>query len=181
MKKRTGRLIDEALVIEAQAGSASALDALIRRWQRRMYAYARRLLGREDEAWDACQEAWIGIVRGLRKLDDPGAFPARAYRIVTNKCKDRLHREMRQRELHERLAKEDGSDREIDSGSTELRDAFARLSGEMQAVLTLRYFEGFALVEIGEILGVAEGTVKSRLHRARTELKRILEKEHERL
>jgi DNA-directed RNA polymerase specialized sigma24 family protein len=55
MNKRTGQLVDETLVIEAQAGSAAALDALVHRWQRRLYAYAGRLLGHDDKAWDAVE------------------------------------------------------------------------------------------------------------------------------
>jgi RNA polymerase sigma-70 factor (ECF subfamily) len=172
---RTGQLIDAGLVIEAQAGSATALDALVQRWQRRMYAYARRLLGQDDKAWDACQEAWIGIVRGLQKLDDPSAFAAWAYRIVTNKCKDRLTQEARDRWLNQEFAANSAAGQPAKE-STELREAIGLLPGPMQAVLTLRYFEGFALSEIGQILGVPEGTIKSRLNRARVELKRILEK-----
>ena len=175
MNKRTGQLVDEALVIEAQAGSAAALDALVHRWQRRLYAYARRLLGHEDKAWDACQDAWLGIVNGLGKLDDPSAFAAWAYRIVTNKCKNRLSQEARDRWLNlELAANTDAIGRTKDP--LELREAIGLLPRDMQAVLALRYFEGFAVNEIAGILGIPEGTIKSRLSRARAELKKILEK-----
>ena len=129
----------------------------------------------DDKAWDACQEAWIGIVKGLRKLDDPSAFAAWAYRIVTNKCKDRLTQEARDRWLNQEFAAGSAPGQPV-TESMELREAIRLLPGHMQAVLTLRYFEGFALSEIAEILGVPEGTIKSRLNRARAELKRILEK-----
>jgi RNA polymerase sigma-70 factor (ECF subfamily) len=151
------------------------MDALVHRWQRRMYAYARRLLVQEDKAWDACQEAWIGIVRGLRKLDDPGAFAGWAYRIVTNKCKDRLSQDTRAKWLSLELA-DNAHARQETTDPLELKEAIDLLPGHMQAALTLRYIEGFALGEIAEILGVPEGTIKSRLSRARAELKRILEK-----
>ena len=177
MNSQADRIIDEALVIEAQAGSAVAMDALVRRWQRRLYVYARRWLGREDKAWDACQEAWIGIVRGLRRLDDPGTFAAWAYRIVTNKCKDRLSRDARDKWLSDELAANVRQDARGDAADRlELNEAISLLPGPMQAVLILRYFEGFALGEMADILGVPEGTVKSRLARARAELKHILEK-----
>jgi len=175
------RVIDEALVIEAQAGGGGAMDALVRRWQRRLFVYAQRLLGHEDAAWDACQDAWIGIVRGLRKLDDPGVFAAWAYRIVTNKCKDRLSRDARARWLSNELAatadaRRGDRDAARDTADRlDVADAVGLLPGPMQAVLTLRYFEGFSLGEIAEILGVPEGTIKSRLSRARAELKQILE------
>jgi len=173
------RVIDEALVLEAQAGGGAAMDALVRRWQRRLFVYARRLMGREDAAWDACQEAWIGIVRGLRKLDDPGLFAAWAYRIVTNKCKDRLSRDARARWLNAEWSRVEQADsdhahRQVSDG-LDMKEAIGLLPGPMQAVLTLRYFEGFSLGEIAGILGVPEGTIKSRLSRARAELKRKLE------
>lgn len=175
MDSQAHRVIDEALVIEAQAGSAAALDVLVHRWQRRMYGYARGLLGRDDKAWDACQEAWIGIVRGLRALDDPGAFAAWAYRIVTNKCKDRLTQDARAAWLNGEAAANAEARRDT-KDSLELKEAIGLLPGPMQAVLALRYFEGFAINEMAGILGVPEGTVKSRLNRARTELKTIWEK-----
>lgn len=175
MNKQIRQLIDEGLVIEAQAGSTSAIDALVQRWQRRMYAYAKRILGQDDKAWDACQEAWIGIVKGLRKLDDPSAFAAWAYRILTNKCKDRLSRDVRERWLNREFAANiDAVQRTHEP--LNLREAIGLLPGHMQAVVTLRYFEGFAIHEIVEIFGVPEGTIKSRLSRARAELKKILEK-----
>lgn len=166
MDSQTDRIINESLVIEAQAGSAAAMDALVRRWQRRFYAHARRLLGQEDKAWDACQETWIGIVRGLHKLNEPGAFAAWAYRIVTNKCKDRLTRDARAKWASIEQAVSVQSYQNT-TDSLELREAINLLSGQMQAVLVLRYFEGFALSEISQILGVPEGTIKSRLNRAR--------------
>ena len=177
MDSQANRVIDEALVIEAQAGSVAAMDALVRRWQRRLYVYARRWLSQEDKAWDACQEAWIGIVRGLRRLDDPGTFAAWAYRIVTNKCKDRLSRDARAKWLSDELAViADAHQDDRDAADRlELTEAIGLLPGPMQAVLMLRYFEGFALGEMADILGVPEGTVKSRLSRARAELKTILE------
>ncbi len=117
-----------------------------------MYAYARRLLSQDDKAWDVCQEAWIGIVRGLRKLDDPSAFAAWAYRIITNKCKDRLSEEARDRWLNQEFAVNSDADQRADE-SMELREAIGLLPGHMQAVLTLRYFEGFAVNEVAGDLG----------------------------
>ena len=176
MTDASSRLIDETLVLEAQAGNARAVDLLVARWQGRLHAYAKRLLGRDDDAaWDACQDAWVGIAKGLPKLNDPAAFAAWAYRIVTNKCRDHIRRQVRQKELHERLARENGSSVTGGTGSLELKEAFERLSPDMQAVLTLHYFEHFAVVEIADILGIAEGTVKSRLHRARAQLKKLME------
>ncbi|MBN2584415.1 MAG: RNA polymerase sigma factor [Planctomycetes bacterium] len=169
------QLLDEVLVVEAQDGNGAAWELLFRRWQRRLWRHARRLLGREDTAWDACQDAWMAMLRGLPRLDDPAAFSGWAYRIVTHKCVDRLRVEKRHRDLWHDVAADYPT--EDSSGTThlELKQALGQLSGPMQSVLVLRYVEGFTVNEMAAILDVAEGTVKSRLHRARAELKKLME------
>jgi RNA polymerase sigma-70 factor, ECF subfamily len=91
------RLNDELLVLRCQEGDAEAFEALVGRWQRRLWRYAWRLTGDESAAWDALQEAWIGISRGIGRLADAAAFPAWAYRIVSNKCRDSIRRDLRRR------------------------------------------------------------------------------------
>lgn len=79
------RINDELLVIRAQEGAVEALSELIQRWQDRLWRLAWRLTDDEQAAWDVLQEAWIVISRRIRRLDDPAAFPAWAYRITTPK------------------------------------------------------------------------------------------------
>jgi RNA polymerase sigma-70 factor (ECF subfamily) len=178
MSRRT-RIEDELLVLRSQEGDVAAFDELVDRWQERLWRHAWRLLGNEDAAWDALQEAWIGISRGIRRLEDPAAFPAWAYRITSNKCRDRIRRERRRREAvaayfdQIRHAEEEAS--ACEERSADLREALSRLPGRDRAILSLRYQEGFDTAEIAEILRVPEGTVKSRLHYARKRLRKYLE------
>lgn len=88
MRDAAGQLVDELLVMEAQSGNAKAVEALVRRWQKRLWQYARRLTGSSDAAWDVTQESWLGVVRGIRKLNDPARLRPWLYRIVTNKAND---------------------------------------------------------------------------------------------
>ncbi|MHC4983566.1 MAG: RNA polymerase sigma factor [Planctomycetota bacterium] len=185
MVERTKRprelLLDELLVMRCQDGEAAALDELVGRWQRSLWAYARRLTGDDASAWDAVQEAWLGIVRGIGRLDDPARFRPWAFRILTNKCADEIRRRMRSRRLFERI------DRDAEpktrpagaaaSGRVEILKAALRLlPGEQRAILSLRYAEDFSTAEIADVLGIPEGTVKSRLHHARNRLKDIMER-----
>ena len=86
MMKRTRREIaDELCVLACQDGDSRAFDRLVKRWQKPLWLHARRVTGRDDLAWDALQEAWLAIVRGLRRLSDPGRFEAWAHGIVRNK------------------------------------------------------------------------------------------------
>jgi RNA polymerase sigma-70 factor, ECF subfamily len=174
------RLNDELLVLRCQEGDAEAFGQLVERWQERFWRHARRLTGEDAAAWDALQEAWIGISRGLRRLAEPAAFSGWAYRIVTHKCRDWLRRQRRQRRMDDLYRAEVQESCELAGeqyGS--LREALSHLSGPDRALVSLRYEDGFSTAQIAAILGVPEGTVKSRLFYARKRLKQFLENSDE--
>ncbi|HEY4760599.1 MAG TPA: sigma-70 family RNA polymerase sigma factor [Thermoguttaceae bacterium] len=176
---RHERLNDELLVLRCQEGDAEAFEALVGRWQERLWRHARRLTGDENTAWDVLQEGWIGICRGLNRLVDPAAFPAWAYQIISNKCRDRIRREKRYREAaelySERIYREQTEAIEVKNQYATLKEALEHLPGHVRAILSLRYEEGFDTAEIAAILGVPDGTVKSRLFHARQKLSKYLE------
>ena len=180
MEPTTDRLADELLVMRCQDGDAEAFDALFRRWQPRLSGYARRLAADDTPAADAVQETWLAVVRGLRKLDDPATFRHWVYRIVTNKCADQVRRAVRQRELlrqaedEARAAGQPDAAPESNVSVAAVRAAIGRLRPDRRAVLALHYAESQSVADISAILGVPAGTVKSRLHHARQELKRLL-------
>ncbi len=173
------RINDELLVLRCQEGDSAALELLVGRWQERLWRHAWRLTGDEDAAWDVLQEAWIGISRGLGRLDDAAAFPTWAYQIVSHKCRDWIRREQRRRRTVEdysdqvQQAQQQAADAHEQSAN--LKEALAKLPGRDRAILSLRYEEGFDTAEIAEILHVPVGTVKSRLHYARERLRKYLE------
>lgn len=171
MPHETDQLVDEILVMDAQIGRVEALEALVSRWQKRLWRYAYDLTGRTDAAWDITQDSWLAIVRGIGRLNDPARFKAWAYRIVTNKANDWIRRERRGAASLERRAGEPETP-EIDA-ATDLRDLLSRLSAASKTVLTLHYLEGFSVAETAGVLRIAQGTVKSRLHTARRELKQL--------
>jgi RNA polymerase sigma factor (sigma-70 family) len=151
---------DELLVMDAQDGDASALDALVQRWQKRLWAHAHRLTGDAEAAWDATQEAWLGIVKGLGKLHDPARFRPWAYRIVTNKALDLLASRRPAQSLPDTLATPS-------SAAAEVGELLARLDPDKRVVLVLFYMEDLSIAEIASILKIPPGTVKSRLFNAR--------------
>ena len=177
------RLNDELLVLRCQEGDAEAFELLVGRWQRRLWRHAWRLTGDESAAWDALQEAWIGISRGISHVVEAAAFPAWAYQIVSNKCRDLIRHEQRRREVTE-IYSEWMQRGEYEAPITEeryssLTDALEQLSGPDRALLSLRYEEEFDTAEIANILAIPEGTVKSRLFYARKRLRKYLEKNDE--
>lgn len=139
-----------------------------------------RLTREHETASDVVQEAWMAIVRGIPHLDDAARFAPWAYRIVTNKCADWTRRQQRQRASSvpltvEPVAKESCAEASQDDVAA-LREAIKLLSHEEQAILSLFYVEGLSLREIAEALSLPVGTVKSRLHYARCNLKEVMER-----
>src|SRR5918999_2152388 len=126
MIREVGQVFDEVLVLYAQAGRREALDRLASRWRPRHFAHARRLLGSNDRAADAVQDAWVSIVRGLWRLNDPVRFPAWSYAILTRRCQDMMRRASRAQEtpLDENVVEEARVEL---SSARDLRDGLSSL------------------------------------------------------
>ena len=171
------RVIDELLVVRCQEGSRECFDLLVRRWQRRLWRHARRLSGSNDAAWDVMQETWMAILKQIRRLRDPAWFAAWAYRIVRNKCADHCRRAGRQKKLAETVARRRSGDDQArhDNPAEAVADALRQLPADGRELLALNYGTDLNIVEIAVVLGIPAGTVKSRLHHAREQLRRILE------
>ena len=183
MSRTREQIYDELLVLRCQDGERDAFTDLAERWQERLWRHARRLSGDPELANDAMQEAWMAIVRGIGKLHDPAFFRPWAYRIVTNKCADQVRRVSRRREVTEQMTRESPDDLEVPSVDTDesdeistLRSAMATLPTDRRTLLALHYLDEVSLSEIAVILGIPEGTVKSRLFNARKALKEALER-----
>ncbi len=179
MKKSRDQIYNELLVIKSQQGDKDAFNELVGRWQKRLWNYAYRVTGSESAAWDIIQESWHGIIKGIRKLNDAALFGSWAFRIVNNKCADRLRKQRQQNKLDDELVKnirDESNESEGDGKSELLLEAVRKLSPERRALVTLRYREGFDIEQIAKIIGVPEGTVKSRLHRTLNQLKDIVER-----
>jgi RNA polymerase sigma-70 factor (ECF subfamily) len=183
---------DEAyLVAGAREGNRAALESLLRRHYERCYALCRRLLGDDDDALDAAQEAMIAIARGIGAFDGRSAFATWVYRVTTNAAFDELRRRRRRppedwREPPEGvdpvdfyLADPEGSDVVGESVTSRLAldQALHHLSEEHRTAVVLRDMMGLEYAEIAEVLLVPIGTVRSRIARGRAALARTLSNE----
>lgn len=172
-------ILHELLVLRYRQGDASALEELIRRWERPLFYYVRRLLDREEDAWDALQDVWLKVTRQIHKLHDPKALPAWLYTIAHNTVMS-YYRKTRRFEVWN----EDGESPEecreeihldVDPDDVlDLHRAIESLSLPHREVITLHFMEDFSLAEISAITGVSAGTVKSRLHYAKLALRKAL-------
>jgi RNA polymerase sigma-70 factor (ECF subfamily) len=174
------RVLDGYLVMLAQAGSREAFDRLARRWTPKLMRYATRMVGRPELARDIVQETWIGAIRGVKQLTDTTQFPAWIYSIARRKCVDSIRINQRQRRLGASVQAEVHASAATDRGgggssdSLDLAEAISKLSAEQHEVVHLFYGEDLSVEEIGTVLAVPTGTVKSRLHHARESLKKFL-------
>jgi RNA polymerase sigma-70 factor (ECF subfamily) len=162
------QLIDEILVMDCQSGRAKALEKLVSRWQKRLWRYAYHLTGNSDAAWDITQESWLGIIKGIGRLHDPASFRCWAYRIVTNKASDWIRRKKTTNAVALDETRIQRTPKQEDAG---LKELLEKLDVRKRAVLSLYHFEQLSIGEISAALGVPKGTVKSRLHAARKELR----------
>lgn len=172
------QVVDELLVVEAQCGDRECLDLLVDRWTPRVLAASRRLTGDESGADDVAQESWAAIARGLGRLRDPALFGPWARGIVRRKAADWIASRRRQRRDGSMLADpaDNGSAASMDGDELgRLRAAIRLLPGDRRAALFLLYVEGLSVGQIASLFGVPSGTIKSRLHQARAELRALLE------
>ncbi|HEX2625603.1 MAG TPA: sigma-70 family RNA polymerase sigma factor [Candidatus Limnocylindrales bacterium] len=172
-------MAERTLVERAMAGDRLAFNELATRWVNRLYGIASLILRDPDQASDATQEALIAAWRDLSALRDADRFGAWLNRLLVRAC----HREARRARgrrvvevgdapLDMRPARDDLPgflDRD------QLERGFRRLDVEHRAILVLHHLEGYTLAEVGDILGLPIGTVKSRLHRALTTMRAALD------
>ena len=162
--------------MDCQSGSVKAMEMLVSRWQKRLWLYALNLTGDTEAAWDVTQESWLGIIKGLRKLHDPAHFRAWVYRITTNKSVDWIRKSKAVKRISIDEVEEQQISRKRDSGIKELLE---KLDMNNKVILSLYYFEQLSVSETSVALKIPKGTVKSRLHGARKELKELYQKHFE--
>jgi RNA polymerase sigma-70 factor (ECF subfamily) len=179
-------LLDEELVAAFQGGDAGAFDVLVRRWERKIQGAVYRLLRSEEEAQDVCQEAFLKAFRGLGSFRGQARFSSWLYQIALNLCRDRMRRKKGKTwvsldEIGETATAARGPSvlELVETGDLSRRvvAAMAALPDEQREVIVLKEYEGRTFPEIAEILDVPVSTVKTRLYRGLTQLRRRLERQ----
>ena len=185
------RATDAELVERFKSGDADAFSDIVQRYQHRVYTLALRWMRDPVIAEEVAQDVFIALYRSLNRFRGDSKLSTWVYRVVVNHCKNRLqYRKRRHMERHEPLEgtrTEDGPARELpshdpgpDAGQHRseaerlIHDALGRLDEDQRQVIVLRDIEDLSYDEIGAILDVPRGTVKSRLHRARAQLATVL-------
>ncbi|MFN0083972.1 MAG: RNA polymerase sigma factor [Blastocatellia bacterium] len=170
------------LIMRARAGDSTAFDRIIVAHQRRVLSLAWRLLGNQDDARDAAQEAFLRVYRHLEKFDASLDFSGWLYRIVVNVCRDQARKRGNHLSSYE-AGREAGTiaepasphDTEAAAMAAEeqsmILKALARLTEKERAAIVLRDLEGLPTGEVARILGSSPATIRSQISSARVKLK----------
>jgi RNA polymerase sigma-70 factor, ECF subfamily len=170
--------VEATELARARAGDHEAFAALIRSVDEGLRALAYRLLGDRDRMDDALQEAYVRAFRGLPRFRGDSALATWLYRIVYNVCQEELRRSSRFRVVEPaREAQDPASVAETVEVRAGLVAALAALAPEDRAAVLLVDAQGFDYRAAAEILDVPEGTIASRLNRARALLRSALAEE----
>ena len=183
MAQSTDRILDELLVLKCQAGDADALKSLVSRWHPRLRRHAWYLTKDREATGDIVQDAWLDIIRTIRRLKEPASFRGWAYKIVGNKAADWVRRKKRQRALCSEVAQRERNvtewtspDENENSVQSRVRRGIRMLPAISQQILSMKYIDRMTTREIADVLDLPDGTVKSRLHYARERLRQILQR-----
>ncbi|MCC6794995.1 MAG: RNA polymerase sigma factor [Candidatus Hydrogenedentes bacterium] len=149
------------------------MASLVDRWQARLWAFARVLSGNDEAAWEIVQETWVSVVANLDSLHDAARFRTWVFSIARHKYVDSVRKWQRLEQAKTSVSATRAVNATSESG--DIRDILGLLPEQDRSILALHYLDGFEYQEMAGILGVPVGTVKSRLHKARTELKSVLE------
>ena len=171
-----GAAAERAIVIAAQRGADEAFSALVRLHQRRAYAIVRAIVLSHEDAEDAVQEGFLHAHRALDRFRPDQPFGAWLYRIMANAALDLVRRrKVRDAdELPESIPMPFRDPAESGELRERLQEALTQLTARQRAVIVMHDVEGFTHGEIGQTLGIPEGTARSDLHHARATLRRLL-------
>jgi RNA polymerase sigma-70 factor (ECF subfamily) len=186
-------LSDGELIAQFLEGSEEAFNRLVLKHQRRAYNIAYRFLAHHEDAREVAQDAFVRVYRNLRRFRGRSSFKTWLYKIILNLARNRYrHRasrgEQKKVSLDNPKQYEDSEavreipdeklspTRELDGREIQeqIQRGLMRLAAEHRQVIILRHIEEMSYDEMAQVLQCAQGTVKSRLHRARLELRHVL-------
>lgn len=192
-KENKAEYSDMELVERFNKGDRAAFEALVIRHQRRVYNLAYRITGIAEEAQELAQEVFIKVFQKLSTFRGESAFTTWLYQVTANHAKNKLKYLNRRKyftseSIDEPIQGQNGPmskqyenpsprpDQALNSSQVQkiVQEKLSELEEDQRIVVTLRDIEGLDYDEIAEITGLALGTVKSRIHRGRLELKRKL-------
>lgn len=172
---------DKELIAAHLAGDRHAFDRIVERYEQRVWAVCLRMCGDPDDARDAAQDTFVIAYRAIASFRGDAQLSTWLHRVAVNASLDVLRKKGRNKaqpaeDIPEVPSDEPGPDEQAirSSRAAAVHAALARLSDEHRTVIVLHDLQGLQYPEVAQALDVPVGTVKSRLHRARADLARLL-------
>jgi RNA polymerase sigma-70 factor (ECF subfamily) len=191
----TSPKIQKEVIENCKAGDEKAFAEIVLHRQKKVFNIAYRMLGNSEEAKDLAQEVFISVYESIKDLKEEIKFDAWLTQITLNHCRNRWKYLKRRQyfnsdSLDDPIETEDGSvPRAIYDPSDNpevllekkmvqqlIQRGLLKLKEDQRELLVLRDLQGYSYAEMGETLGLPEGTIKSKLHRARMDLKEVLKR-----
>lgn len=172
---------DEELVIAIQEGDVFAFEYLVRRYQKRLHSFVRRVVGDHQAAQDVVQESFISLYKTIDRVDTGKKFSTYVFSIARNKAISHLRSLKKQISLEEITVMDE--DESLYEGliASEARHtvgkALARLEEKYRRVIRLYYFDDLSYEEIGKTMRIPVNTVRTHLSRAKIALRKLLQHE----
>jgi len=182
---------EKDLIEKAKSGDIEAFEQLIISCEKKVFNIAYRMIGNYDDANELAQEVFIKAFRSIKNFKGDSLFSTWIYKITANVCLDELRKRKNKNivSLDQDIELNDGDvkrqisdnapspDMEVESKEikTIVNESIQQLPDDYKSVIILRDIQGFSYDEISKIVNCPEGTVKSRLNRARQALKKILQ------
>jgi RNA polymerase sigma-70 factor (ECF subfamily) len=181
---------DDQIIERTLAGETDAFGMIVRRWERPIYGLSLRMLGRDEDARDVCQETFLAAFRNLQKFRGDAKFSSWLYRIALNACHSRLRGQTSAAMQSIDYEDDEGRRYEIadleaghlaerlhrDQRAVLVRRALQALPAEMRQVIIMKEYEELTFAEISEIMQLPVSTVKSRLYTGLAQMRARLER-----
>ena len=191
----TSPKIGREVIEGCKAGDRKAFEKIVLFYQKRVFNFAYRMLGNMEEAKELAQEVFVSVFESIRELRDEAKFDAWLKQIILNHCRNRWKYLKRRHyfnmdSIDDPIETEEGEVPKPFFDPADIPDVhyekkmiqewiqkgLLRLKEDQRELIVLRDLQGHSYEEMGKLLNLPEGTVKSKLHRARMDLKEILEK-----
>lgn len=163
---------ERKLVRKSKKGNNIAFSTLIKNYEKDLYKVAIAITKNEDDALDCIQETILQSYISIKNLKNDEYFKTWLIKILINKCNELLKKNKKRLNIDATIT---GNSQIEDADKIDIRDSIDSLDDELKILIVLYYYEDMSINDISEVLNIPQGTIKSRLSRARNKLKKMLD------
>lgn len=161
----------------AKQGDYEALERIINQIKYKLYKTGMAILKNDDDVCDALQETLISIYKNIGKLEKQEYFSTWAIRILINKCNDIMRKNKKIKDINDKMKRDTINYYDIYEKESILENVLNNIDENLRLITVLYYYDDLSVSKISDTLNIPEGTVKSRLSRARNKIYELIKKD----